>query len=145
MAGGTLGVFWPHLSHRTLPPAAVMPKAICIDTKDHPSPVWECSCGYHAALQASELCLHLNCAGVAVVTPIGRTIWHRNAWRAERYQIHAAVVGLDQEIPDEWDPEIPVVRARRELIPYRAFRIGREVAALIELEPSENEEETAPP
>jgi hypothetical protein len=97
-------------------------------------------------MRVSELCLRLNCTGVMIVTPTGRTIWHENAWRSAQYQVHAAVTGLDQEIrDDQWDPGIPVIRARRELIPYRAFEIAREVAALIELEPFDNEKRTAPP
>lgn len=96
-------------------------------------PGLKCTCGFHAARSVVELSLHY-AAGVLVVTPIGRTVWHDNAWRAAGYQVHAAVVPLDWPVPDEWDHEVPIVRARTPLIPYRAYQVAREVRAMVTLE-----------
>lgn len=100
-----------------------------------PAPVIECECGFHAAFSVSELAAeYRDAGGILVVTPVGRTFWHDNAWRAEGYQVHAAVVPLDWEVPEDWDPEVPVIRARTPLIPYRAYQAAREVRAMIALE-----------
>lgn len=97
-------------------------------------PMPSCACGFHAAYLVSELAAEYRCApAVLVVTPAGKTVWHENAWRSQYYQTHAAVVPLDWEIPDDWD-EIPVVRARAPLIPYRAYQVAREVRAMIALD-----------
>jgi hypothetical protein len=46
------------------------------------------------------------------------------------------VVGLDWEPPEgeDWDPEIPVVRAELPDVPLRAWEVAREVAAMEALE-----------
>jgi hypothetical protein len=44
------------------------------------------------------------------------------------------VVGLNKEIPYNWDQEIPVVRAQMALIPARAHGVAREVGAMLSLD-----------
>lgn len=101
----------------------------------HRAPDQFCECGFHAAYSVADLASSYGAAGgILVVTPVGKTMWHENAWRAAGYQVHAAVVPLDWPVPDEWDHEIPIVRARTPLIPYRAYQVAREVWAMIALE-----------
>jgi hypothetical protein len=113
-------------------PARPMPAASCIvDAHVHQPPIASCSCGYHAARSVLDLAHNFEDApaiwGVLVVTPLGRTLWHRNAWRAQSYWPVAAVTTLDAEVPPGWPGEIPVVRAA--WVPGRAIEIARELEA----------------
>lgn len=101
----------------------------------HRSPDQFCECGFHAAYSIAELASNYGAAGgILVVTPVGKTMWHENAWRAAGYQVHAAIVPLDWEVPEDWDPEVPIVRTRVPLAPYRAYEVAREVWTMLELE-----------
>lgn len=114
-------------------PRRLMGPATCADpVRRCPNPPMpSCACGFHAAYRVSELAAEYRDArGILVVSPVGRTCWHENAWRAAGYQVHAAVVPLDWQVPDEWDHEVPIVRARTPLVPYRAYQVAREVRAM---------------
>lgn len=118
-------------------PRRLMGPATCADpVRRCPNPpARRCSCGYHAAYLVSELAnQYRDSLGILVVTPVGKTAWHENAWRSQYYQTHAVVVPLDWEIPEDWDPQVPVVRARIPLIPHRAYQVAREVRAMIALD-----------
>lgn len=119
-------------------PSRLMGPAQCYPPRHekHRAPDTSCECGFHAAYYVSELSRTYGDVvgmGVLVVTPVGVTVWHENAWRAQYYQVHAAVVPLDWEIPDNWDPEVPVIRARTPLVPYRAYEVGQEVWVMLKL------------
>jgi hypothetical protein len=103
-----------------------MPPARCSHHEHPPGP--DCCCGYHAAYDPWELASQFTCpAGLLVVQAAGPTFWHANAWRASAYVTHAAIVNLEWSWPDEWDDEVPVVRAEWADIPLRAWEIAEEV------------------
>jgi hypothetical protein len=95
-----------------------------------------CTCGYHAAYSPWELASSMSTVsvGMLVVQAVGRTAWHRNAWRAARYDVHAAVVPLDWQAPCDWQDDVPIVRAELPDIPLRAWEIAQEVRATRALE-----------
>jgi hypothetical protein len=117
----------PDLPRRESPPAGCY-----VTSHQGPSPVKTCGCGYHAAYGVVELMANCRAvartlAGVLIVTPLGRTLWHRNAWRAERYWVAAAVLPKGARVPRGWDPQIPVVLS--DWVPGTAHDIARELRA----------------
>jgi hypothetical protein len=115
------------LPRRESPPAGCFERSHRI-----PPPVKSCTCGYHGAYSVVELLWWYGSkgaviAGLLVTVPLGKTLWHPTAWRAERYWVAAAVLPPDVPVPDDWDPEIPVVRST--WVPGKAYDIARELRA----------------
>jgi hypothetical protein len=124
-----------HTRHGTWhlrPPQALMPAATCNAHYSHKAPREHCQCGYHAAYSAGTLAAQYigEAEGILVCTPVGTTYWHSNGWRARQYQIHAAVTGTHWTTPEGWDQSIPVIRTDPAVIPWQAYQIAREIAAM---------------
>ncbi|MEM0444185.1 MAG: hypothetical protein QXJ73_08535 [Candidatus Caldarchaeum sp.] len=121
-------------------PSRIVGPATCFKKrKRHNPPEVRCRCGFHAARSVVELTWWLEIlpperpVGLMVVTPVGRTIWHSNAWRAESYQVHAAIVPNEWDVPEGWNKEVPVVKTDMGLVPWKAYQIAEEVKVMIDI------------
>lgn len=116
-----------HPDGRIAPPQRFMEGARC-DTNAHEAPSRGCFCGFHAARLPSRLALwYPHATGILVVSPVGWTVWHRDGWRSAGYEVHAAVAPRGWQIPDGWDPAIPIIPAERPLILSKAHEVAREI------------------
>jgi hypothetical protein len=112
-------------------PRRESPRAVCLSQPvGHmaEAPHYSCMCGYHAAYSVVDiLSAYRHALGVLVVVPLGKTLYHQNAWRAERYVAVAAVLLPGTYIPPDWDPHIPIIQSG--YVPETAYDIARELRA----------------